>query len=72
MRLVLVIECSLRRAFQGMAHSKAQPRAIIKTVFSLWVRYGLVPVFCADRAEMAEFIKQYYLAEWRKMEAECA
>lgn len=66
-RLVLAVECPLTRVYAGTRHSKAQPRAIVKTVFTFWAKYRLFPVFFQDRREMAEYITQYYLAEWRKM-----
>lgn len=71
-RLILIIECTLRDAYKGVRHSKAQPRAIVKAVFSLWVKYRVFPVFCSDRDEMAEYMRQYYMAEWRKREADHA
>jgi hypothetical protein len=39
---------------------------IVRTLFSLYVRYGVIPVFCRDRDEMSVYIIEYYLALWRK------
>jgi len=64
--LIIIIEGSLSKVAKGIRHSKVQGISIIRTVFSLWVRYGVIPVFAKDRREAAEYIVQYYLAEFRK------
>ena len=66
LKLIIVIEGTLKEVFEGCRFSKVQGAAIVKTLFSLWVRHGIVPVFTNDRDEASEFIIQYYLAEWRK------
>ena len=53
--------------FRGLSYSKIQGISIIRTLFSLWIRYGIVPVFANGRGEASEYIYQYYMAEWRKM-----
>jgi len=60
--LILIIECSLTKAIEGTKYSKVDPISIIKTVFTLWVKYGIVPIFCKNRDEMALFISEYYSA----------
>ena len=64
--LVIIVEGNLGKVAKGTRHSKVQGISIIRTLFSLWVRYGVVPVFAKDRREASEFIIQYYMAEWRK------
>ena len=64
--MIIIIEGSLTKVAKGIRHSRVQGISIIRTVFSLWVRYGVIPVFVKDRQEAAEFIIQYYLAEFRK------
>ena len=65
---VLLIEGSMRDVVNGTEHSSVDGNAILKTVFSLWVRYGLMPVFCNDRREMARFIEETYTAVARNYE----
>lgn len=64
--LIMIIEGSLSKVAKGIRHSKIQGISIVRTVFSLWVRYGVIPVFAKDRHEASEYIVQYYMAEWRK------
>ncbi len=64
--LIIIVEGSLSKVAKGIRHSKIQGISIIRTVFSLWIRYGVIPVFAKDRHEAAEYIIQYYMAEWRK------
>ena len=64
--LILIVESSLNKVMRGFTRSEVMGISIIKTMFSLWTRYGIFPVFCKDREEVAEYITQYYLAEQRK------
>ena len=73
--LILIVEGSLTKVLKGYKH--LNPRnpgtkvhmdgvRIVRTLFSLYVRYGVIPVFCKDRYEMQDYIIEYYLALWRK------
>ena len=64
--LILIIEATLLKVLKGFERSEVSGISIVKTIFSLWVRYGVIPVFCRSREEMQEFIIQYYMAEQRK------
>lgn len=64
--MIIIVEGNLSRVAKGIRHSRIQGISIIRTVFSLWVRYGVIPIFVKDRHEAAEFIVQYYMALWRK------
>jgi len=72
--LIVIIEGTFDKVLKGYKHR--DPRnpekkihmdglRIIRTLFSLYVRYGVIPVFCKDRKEMQEYIVEYYLAIWR-------
>ena len=63
--LIIIIEGSLSKVLSGFKHSGVKGISIIKTLFTLWVRYGIHPVFCKDREEMTEFIIHYFAAEKR-------
>src|SRR3990167_5970470 len=65
--LVLIIEGSLTEVQAGVKYSKWDGDSMIKKLFTLLVRYGLYPVFCSDRLEMASFIKAFYEAWGRNM-----
>jgi hypothetical protein len=52
--------------FKGYRHSKVAGVSIIKTLFSLWARYNIIPIFVKDRREMEEYIVHYFWAVWRK------
>lgn len=73
--LFLIVEGSLSKVLKGFKHiDPRSPRErihisglrIVRTLFSLYVRYGVIPVFCKDREEMQNYIVEYYLALWRK------
>lgn len=61
-QMVLIIEGSMRDVAKGVPYSTVDGSQILKTVFSLWVRHDLIPVFCNDRMEMARFITETFCA----------
>ena len=63
--LILIVECSFTKVLGGYKHSTVSGVSILKTMFSLWARYGVFPVFCKDREEVAQYIVSFYAAEWR-------
>lgn len=64
--LIIIIEGNLSKVFKGYRHSKVAGVSIIKTLFSLWARYNIIPIFVKDRREMEEYIVHYFWAVWRK------
>jgi len=64
-KLIIIIEGSLEKVFKGIRYSKIQGLAIVKILFSLWMKYGVIPVFTKNRKEVSAYIILYYLAEWR-------
>lgn len=76
--LILIIEGSFTKILKGYKHFNPRNPSkkvcvdglrVVRTLFSLFVRYGVIPVFCRDREEMQNYIVEYYLAIWRKREA---
>jgi ERCC4-type nuclease len=65
-KLIFIVEGSLTKVLKGYKHSRVAGTTIMRTLFSLWIRYEVVPVFVKDREEMALYIVEYYLAIWRK------
>jgi len=65
--LILIIEGSLLKCSKGIPYSKVDPWQVIKTVFTLFVKYGIIPVFCKNREEMSLYIAEYYSAIGRNM-----
>jgi len=60
--LILIIEGSLFKVLAGYEYSNLTGLSIIRKLFTLWVRYGVMPVFCNSREEMAEYITQFYIS----------
>ena len=61
-RLIIIIEGSLRRVLSGCVNSKRTPISIVYQLFTIRVRYGVESVFCITREEMQEYITHYFLA----------
>ena len=64
-RIVIIIEGGMTRVLEGVRYSKAQGLSIVKTLFTLKVKYGVDFVFLQDRREASEYIVQHYYAEWK-------
>ena len=60
--LFLIIEGSLFKVLSGYDHSKLAGISVVRKLFTLWVRHGVMPVFCKNKHEMAEYITQFYIA----------
>lgn len=68
--LILIIEGSMSKVLGGFKHSGVKGISIIKTIFTLWIRYEIHPIFCKDRDEMAAYIFHYFYAMKRNYLAE--
>jgi len=55
--LLLGIEASISQVKHGYPHSNFSGDSCLQKVMTLWMRYGLQPVFCRDREELAWFIR---------------
>ncbi len=60
--LVLLIEASMKAVSEGYKYSLVGGDSLLKTVFTLWVKYGLVPVFCENRRTAARFVEESFTA----------
>ena len=69
-KLILIIEGSVSQVAWGTAYSKVNGHSILKTVFTLWIKYDLMPVFCVDKNDMSNFIYNYYCAIGRKAQSD--
>jgi len=64
--LILIVEGSIGKVLKGAKYSSMAGSSILKKMFTLWIKYDLIPVFCKDREEMSRFIIEYYEAIGRK------
>ena len=64
-RLIIIVEGTYSKVEGGYKLTKRSGVSIIRCLFTLWWKYGVVPVFCKDREEMAKYITEYYLAVGR-------
>ena len=66
LQLFLIIEGNLGKVLKGTKHSSVNPISIVYTMFTLWIRHGIQPIFVRDRVEMAMFIAEFYSAIGRE------
>lgn len=59
-KLILIVEATKAQVLRGYKHSRMKGLTVYRKLLTLWIKYGLVPMFCKDRAEMAHTICEYY------------
>ena len=65
-KLILIIEGSLTKVLAGCERSYLDGFSVLRKLFTLWIRYGLLPVFCRNEEEMSRYITEFYLAYGRE------
>ena len=66
--MILGIEGTLSQVLTGVPYSRAPGESVVKAVFTCWVKYGLRPVFCQSRVELARHIVECFSAIERNWE----
>lgn len=64
-KMVFIVEGTLSEMLVGSPHSQVEGKTIVKTMFTLWVKYDLTPVFCPNRSEMKRFMLETWEAVGR-------
>ena len=65
-KVILITEGTLSDIVMGTAYSRRDGLSVLKQIFTLWIKYDLMPVFCRDRKEMENYIIHYFSAIGRK------
>lgn len=66
----VVVECNFRDLVDGRYRSYAHPHAIIATVASIVVDFGVPVYFCSDRQAACRFVEEY-LTRFHRRIAKC-
>lgn len=64
-KLILLVEASLTEVYGGYGHSQLSGQSCVQKVYTLWLRYGLLPVFASDRSEAAAIVCETFEAVGR-------
>ena len=64
--MIIIIEGTLSKVLSGYERSTIGGISIIRQLFTLWIKYGIHPVFCKDKFEMSNYIAEFYCAIGRK------
>lgn len=67
-KLILIVEASMKDVFEGVKYSSIPGSQILATVFTMYVRYDLTPIFCVGRREAARYIEETFSALGRNYE----
>lgn len=65
-QMIIIIEGTLGEVLWGTPHSMRDGISVVRQLFTLWIKYNILPVFCKNRSEMAEYITHYFMAIGRK------
>ena len=60
--LLFILEGSYTSLSKNYKYSKRPASSIIKQIHTLHLRYGLTPIFCTTRSEMAKYITDFYIS----------
>ena len=69
-KLILIIEGSLSKVYEGNTGSMADPQALVKQLFTLWMKYDLLSVFCTTREEMVCYMIETWESIGRNFKSE--
>lgn len=61
-RMFILIEGSLTKVGKGTKHCKRNPCALLDQLFTIFVKYKIIPVFCKDPSEASRWILLFYKA----------
>jgi DNA excision repair protein ERCC-4 len=57
-RGAVLIEASMTDVLRGTAYSRVSPRAVMGSLLTWWVRYGVPPIFCDNRRNAAATVRK--------------
>jgi len=60
--MIIIIEGTLTKVSRGIKHSQRSPDSLLSQLFTLFVRYRIIPIFCKDPDEASKFITLFYTA----------
>lgn len=61
-RMFIIVEGTLTKVGKGVKHCKRNPDALLDQLFTIFVKYKIIPVFCKDPAEASRWIYLFYKA----------
>lgn len=71
-QLYLIIDGTLKEVLQGTKFSKVDPQAIVRSIFTFKVKYGLQPIFCQSPEEMVDYMLESWYAWGKNFESPLA
>ena len=57
-KLILIVEGSICDVLAATDYSSTAGKSILKTMFTLWLKYDVLPVFTNNRSEMKRFMTE--------------
>jgi len=63
----MLVECNFRDLVDGHYRSDAHPQALIATVASIVIDFGVPVFFCSDRQAACRFVEEYLIRFHRRI-----
>ena len=64
-RLIIIVEEPLSAVYDGYSYSMMNGDSCVQKLFTLWLKYNVMPVFCNSRYEAVAYIRELYEAVGR-------
>lgn len=64
-QLYLIVEGTMSEVYAGTKYSDRKGDELMKQLFTLHVKYGIIPVFCNNRNEVRAFMRELFEAVGR-------
>ena len=61
-RLIIVVEEPMSSIYDGYSYSMMDGDSCVQKLFTLWLKYDVMPVFVNSRFEAAAYIREFYEA----------
>ena len=69
-RIVIVVEGSYYEVLEGYKHSSVKGLTVVRTLFTLMIKYGIPFVCFNTREEMAHYISEFYYSYFKNLTKE--
>ena len=65
-KMFVIVEGSLLKVSKGTKHSSRSGDSVLSQLFTIFVKYGVFPVFCKDASEASKYVELFYTAYEKK------
>ena len=60
--VILLVCCSMTKVLNGSKYSCMSGESTIRRIMTLWVKHGIIPVFCSNETEAGKFVLETFIS----------